>query len=852
MQFLDLAFWDEAFRGLMALLCRAIYPIISLLYNLFNNITQIRILNSEQIEPIYQRITMILTIVMVFYITFQFVKYVVQPDSMTDKEKGAGNIVYKMIIVIVLIAFVPQIFNAAYEIQHTIVKENVISKVILGPQTVEGTDLGGNFSATIFSMFYNVSDENRDQDCYDGLTCENLVDFNISELKTKNSLSSLTIGLNATKDKKSETPLINFDGLFAVIVGGVILWTLILYSIDVGARWAQLIYLQVIAPVAIIGYLSPKKDGTFQKWLKQCISTYLDLFLRIAVINIALLLCNVLLQSFLGETDLLADLGELTWYMEILIYVVLIMGVLMFAHKAPKMLSELFPKSGTVAGGNLGLSPKERGLKGATRVLGGAAGMATGAVAGAATGIAQGFRRKNSLNKNHQKKGVGAGILGAAQGFVSGAVGGATRGLVNGAKKGNVLKNATAGAKSQIQANQRFGNRQESGYGFATQMEDRARNISGMKSRLQVQEESKAPISRHDEVLKKIADTRSKIEDRAVSKLKENGGKGGKKAQEYDKAEQRLKDLQENNEVRSREFRVGRFKDSKTAEDEYNKAIEDAKASVNKSNFITQIPEKVDTVGYKKALDAAEASVDKNKFIDSTTNQFDQTGYDNAVALAQASVNKANFVTSATQQFDQAGYEAAIAGAVARVKASDYSVAYKTEAEAKQAYADAVKAKTDAIDRNMYATEADYNEALNKAAATVNEDMYIKGYATQEEADIALANEINSQKKIVSDAKDAAVEEYVENSGDGAIDSMLATLATEVTEYNKTASAERQVDKIDSAQIKSDFKGFSDYVKSGAVKQAQDKNTNDLIEINSEINRIKRQTDGSGINEGKK
>ena len=49
-------------------------------------VSQLNILSSSDIEPIYQRVTLILTIVMTFYITLQFVKYVVQPDAMTDKE----------------------------------------------------------------------------------------------------------------------------------------------------------------------------------------------------------------------------------------------------------------------------------------------------------------------------------------------------------------------------------------------------------------------------------------------------------------------------------------------------------------------------------------------------------------------------------------------------------------------------------------------------------------------------------------------------------------------------------------------------------------------------------------------
>ena len=398
MQFLDLPVWESALRGLMAFLCRVIYPIIGFMYELFSNVSKINIL-SGAVEPIYQRVTLILTIVMVFYITFQFVKYVVQPDGLTDKEKGAGNIVYKAIIVVVLIAFVPKIFEMAYTVQSKIIDTNVISKVVLGPQaSTDDNNLGSGFSATIFNMFYYVDEENASKDCHDGLDCATLVDNNVYNLSTENSLSSLSVGLNAT-DKKGETPLITFDGLLAVIFGGFVLYILMLYCIDVGVRWVQLIYLQVIAPIPIIGYLSPKKDGIFQKWTKQCFTTYLDLFLRVAIINIVLLLCDTILRakSNLDQTGgLLAGLGEVSGMMETLIYIVLIMGVMLFAHKAPKMLAELFPKAGA-ASGNFGIGLKDAKeritpttdvLRTGRRVVGGAAGGIAGAVIGARTGRA--------------------------------------------------------------------------------------------------------------------------------------------------------------------------------------------------------------------------------------------------------------------------------------------------------------------------------------------------------------------------------------------------------------------------------------------------------------------------------
>ena len=101
MQILELGLIQSALRSLAAFLCKAIYRLIAWLYELFITISRVNILSSEEIAPIYQRITMVLTIVMVFYITFEFVKYVVQPDTINDKEKGVGNIALKMVVDIV-------------------------------------------------------------------------------------------------------------------------------------------------------------------------------------------------------------------------------------------------------------------------------------------------------------------------------------------------------------------------------------------------------------------------------------------------------------------------------------------------------------------------------------------------------------------------------------------------------------------------------------------------------------------------------------------------------------------------------------------------------------------------------
>lgn len=385
MQFLDLNWFIGGIRIMMTWLCEFMYRLIAWFFNLFMNVAKVDILSSDQIQPIYQRVTMILTIVMIFYVTFEFVKFVVQPDGITDKEKGVSHIIYKMILVVVLIAFVPSIFTWAYKLQTAIIDKGIIGKVIIGDSKATPDQFGYTFSANLLSLFYGVDEKFANEKC-EGITCQTLVQMNLGMLAQTGQLEYLNIGINESKKvessiqgEKIEVPLINFEfnGLLPVIVGGFVIYILALYCVDLGVRWAQLIFLQIIAPIPIIGYLSPKKDGIFQKWCKQCLTTYLDIFIRVAIMYFILLICSVLMSAR-SNGNMFANVDS---DYETFVYIVLILGVLLFASKAPKLLKELFPST-NAASGNFGLKAGERVAPLAARALGGALG-ATRAVGGA-------------------------------------------------------------------------------------------------------------------------------------------------------------------------------------------------------------------------------------------------------------------------------------------------------------------------------------------------------------------------------------------------------------------------------------------------------------------------------------
>ena len=399
-------------RKVAGSICNAIYSLISILFDVFYSLANIRILNARYevdgvwhdapITIIYKRVTLLLGIIMVFYVTFQFIKYVLEPDTFSDKEKGGEKLVFKLIAVVVLMGTVPTIFDKAYDIQRLILNSHLIDKVLIGHTDTEMSSFGKSMSASVFSLFYYLDDvTSKDFDCKNGITCQETINMNISNLATTGSMPMITSGLGIeVNDNKFA---IHFDAWFAMGVGLFLCYILVLYVIDIGVRVAQLTYLQIIAPIPIISYLSPKKDGMFQKWVKQCVVTFLDVFIRLFIIYFMLLVISNINISSIGESiNANVDETTKTW-----VYIALILGLLLFAQKAPKLIQELFPNMGA-AMGNFGLKPGDRmpalAAKAAAMGLGGASALARKTIGRTAMALKHNRREKKAAGIDDYKQ----------------------------------------------------------------------------------------------------------------------------------------------------------------------------------------------------------------------------------------------------------------------------------------------------------------------------------------------------------------------------------------------------------------------------------------------------------------
>lgn len=404
----------DALRALCLWICRFVYKLIAFFYELFMNMTRIEILQQPEIEKLYKRVTILLGLIMLFVSIFFLLKMLLNPDKINDKEQGMGSLVKRIIIVILMLGFVPSIFTMANELQKKVITSDIIPKILLGKTFTSGGDssdtsafaqnYGRRLSANLFTTFYYKNEDiiSEDEECavYDFIEQEmaqyGTIETAVSCVNNKGTATGEMGGAN------TKAYVIEYDSLGSVFVGIAVLWMIIVYTINVGVRIIQFTFLQVIAPIPIISYVYPQKDGMFQKWVRQSITTYLDLFIRLGVIYFVFYLTDLIFNS-----AVLSGFNEnnVRW-----LQIILILALLVFAKRLPKLLQEMAGKPNAAS---IGYDPK---FGVAAGIVGGAAiGMIgsggspihaiSGAIAGGKAGNAQGGLSKNWAHAKKEIRG---------------------------------------------------------------------------------------------------------------------------------------------------------------------------------------------------------------------------------------------------------------------------------------------------------------------------------------------------------------------------------------------------------------------------------------------------------------
>ena len=222
----------------------------------------------------------------------------------------------------------------------------------------------------------------------------------------------------------------------APVVGGILVFMLIAYSLDMAYRAFKLAFLEMIAPIPILIGVIPKQEGIFKKWIDLIVKTYIDVFVRTFIMAFIVAMIQ-LLPTFVGALIGGAGAGlQGGTLLKAIVIIFLVIGLLRFAKELPDMIKDI-AKSGSGLLKDIDINPKnsfknaKAGIDNAAKPIGAAAGALMG-----------GLGALKSSRARNPKQGTGfgnviRGLKGSAA-FAKGFSTGGKEGWKNGLHKGSL------------------------------------------------------------------------------------------------------------------------------------------------------------------------------------------------------------------------------------------------------------------------------------------------------------------------------------------------------------------------------------------------------------------------------
>lgn len=384
------------------------------IYKVFFLVANATIISGDVIKVFYSRIQLILGILMIFKLAMSILNIIINPDVVKDQKNGPGKMVTRIVAALFMLTLVIPInipnatakslnayindhgilFGVLYKAQDSILSENILAKLILGTSSNADaddmdvnnlSDIGNSMASTVLKVFVriNVNDDTLPACDYasDDDPCSNTVcaaEVNESHYAEENVdpqviLSHINDSCGRGSDEKyafEYTPII---GALVMLIMALIITG---FTVDIAVRAIKLAVLRLVAPVPIISYINPPKQGggAFDNWTKSLISTYVDLFVRLAIVYFGLFMIQIIMN---GGLDIFGSNVQGFTFTSGVAFIFIILGILVFMRQAPQFIKDILGIKGKPMG-NVGLSSM---MAGTASLLGGAGLAGAGAAA---------------------------------------------------------------------------------------------------------------------------------------------------------------------------------------------------------------------------------------------------------------------------------------------------------------------------------------------------------------------------------------------------------------------------------------------------------------------------------------
>lgn len=385
----------KALRMIFVLLDWVVYRLIGFLTQLIFDIADF---HSEIFGDITGRVYLILSIYMLFKITISLISYIIDPDKISDKERGASKLITRIILSLSMLIILNPAFDFLYRAQAAVLE--TLPRLILGVsmgstedgnyQTAQNGGMGETIAKSVFSAFYRENPQ-----CYED------VERNYNPAKGYTVEFALTTVNNDCDGSilfGGDTYAYDYTPILSTLCGVFMVYVLIGIAVTVSVRLFKMILLKAVAPIPIISYIDPKssKGGAFDKWVKMLLKTWAELFINLSIVYFVI---EVIDEAVLHGTGVVWQyIYNLGFWRGVMFTIFFIIGLLLFARQAPKFICDTLgiKSEGTSAFGQI-MSPAV-GAIGAVAAGGGLAGLASGALSGAQAGFS-GAKIADTWNK---------------------------------------------------------------------------------------------------------------------------------------------------------------------------------------------------------------------------------------------------------------------------------------------------------------------------------------------------------------------------------------------------------------------------------------------------------------------
>ena len=201
---------------------------------------------------------------------------------------------------------------------------------------------------------------------------------------------------------------ITYYWILSTIAGLFILFVVVSFCFDLGIRVVKLGFYQMIAPIPVLARIMPGQKKIFDNWVKAVSTTFLEVFIRVAIIYFGVLLISQVPYLFTDSFRYAGDTNNISTGVRLFAQVFIIMGIVAFMRQAPKLIGDLFG----LDAGNIKLGIGEKLRAGGGFIAGGIVG----------GGISSAVRNFTQTEGN-----AGAKIRSAIGGLGAGAVRGGRR-----------------------------------------------------------------------------------------------------------------------------------------------------------------------------------------------------------------------------------------------------------------------------------------------------------------------------------------------------------------------------------------------------------------------------------------